>query len=320
MDKGSARAILTEVVLAGADYGRLEHIEAWADLREAGGWRPDVGAMIVDNQRVDDDLLQRFPSLRVVCRYGIGYDTVDVVACTSRGIQVGITRGPVEIATAELAIALMLSSRRAITEYDSLVRQGQWSDPVSVLPVVPGLAGSRLGVVGLGRIGSLVAARALALGMTVAYHARHDSPAAVGLGATRLELDELVATSDILTLHVPLTAETTALIDARRLALMPNGAMLVNTARGGVVNEEALLAELEAGRIYAGLDVYATEPTPSDRVRRAPNTVLTPHVASATRSARLEMTRLTVENVLAGLDGRSLPDRVDEQSSMEPLA
>ncbi|MBO0730839.1 MAG: hypothetical protein J2P57_16405, partial [Acidimicrobiaceae bacterium] len=275
MKKGSARTILTEAALPGADYGRLEQVEIWSDLREAGRWRPDVAAMIVDHQRVDDDLLQRFPSLRAVCRYGIGYDTVDVAACTSRGIQIGITPGPVEVAAAELAIALMLSSRRGITEYDSLVRQGRWSDPVSVLPVIPGLAGSRLGVVGLGRIGSLVAARALALGMTVAYHSRHDSPAAAGLGATRLALDELVATSDILTLHVPLTPQTTALIDARRLALMPQGAMLVNTARGGVVDEEALLAELEAGRIYAGLDVYATEPNPSERLRRAPNTVLT---------------------------------------------
>jgi glyoxylate reductase len=302
--------------LPGADYDLLPRVEVYADLGQAGRWRPDVGAMIVDSQRVDEELLRRFPSLRTICRYGIGYDDVDVDLCTRRGIQVGITRGPVEAATAELAIALMLAARRGIPCQDALVRAGKWSDPISVLPNHLGLTGYRLGLVGLGEIGSQVAVRARALGMTIAYHSRHDSPAAPALGIKRLELDDLVANSDIVSLHVPLTSETTGLINSRRLALMPDGAMLVNTSRGAVIDEDALVAELDKRRIYAGLDVYIDEPLVSERLRNAPNTVLSPHAGSATRSARLEMTRLTVENVLAGLAARPLPHRVHEQSGM----
>jgi glyoxylate reductase len=308
--------VIAQMWLPGADYERLPRVEVYADLRQAGSWRSDVGAMIVDTQRVDEELLRRFPSLRTICRYGIGYDDVDVDLCTRRGIQVGITRGPVEAATAELAIALMLAGRRGIPGQDAVVRAGKWSEPISVLPHHLGLTGYRLGLVGLGDIGSQVAIRARALGMTISYHSRHDSPAAAALDVRRHDLDDLMSSSDIVSLHVPLTPETTGMINARHLALMPDGAMLVNTSRGPVVDEDALVAELQTRRIYAGLDVYIDEPLVSERVRNAPNTVLSPHAGSATRSARLEMTRLTMENVLAGLAARPLPNRVREQSSM----
>lgn len=316
MHAPSPWTVIAQMWLPGADYDRLPRMEVYPDLGHAGLWRPDVGAMIVDMQRVDEELLRRFPSLRAICRYGIGYDDIDVDLCTRRGIQVGITRGPVEAATAELAIALMLAGRRGITSQDAVVRAGGWSEPISVLPDHLGLTGYRLGLVGLGEIGSQVAVRAHALGMTVTYHSRHDAPAAGALRIKRLELDDLVGSSDIVSLHVPLTPQTTGLINARRLALMPDGAMLVNTSRGAVVDEDALVAELEKRRIYAGLDVYVDEPLVSERLRNAPNAVLSPHAGSATRYARLEMTRLTMENVLAGLAARPLPNRVREQSSM----
>jgi glyoxylate reductase len=316
VDSPSDWTVIAQMWLPGANYDRLPRIEVYADMRNAGTSRPDVGAMIVDNQRVDEELLRRFPSVRTICRYGIGYDDIDVDLCTRRGIQIGITRGPVEAATAELAIALMLASRRGITSQDAVVRAGGWHEPISVLPHHLGVTGYRLGLVGLGEIGSQVAMRARALGMTVSYHSRGNSPAAPTLGAKRLELDELIGSSDIVSLHVPLTPQTTHLMNAHRLSLMPDGAMLVNTSRGAVVDQDALIVELEKRRIYAGLDVYTDEPLVSERLRSAPNTVLSPHAGSATRSARLEMTRLTLENVLAGLASRPLPNRVREQSSM----
>jgi glyoxylate reductase len=252
-----------------------------------------VEGLIVANEPVPLDLL---PGLRVVANYGVGYDGVDVAACAARGVVVTNTPGVLDEATADLAFALILAARRQVVEGDRLVRAGRWSGSWSEGELAEEVTGSTLGIVGLGRIGSAVARRAAGFGLRVLYtrRLRADSD----LGEWR-ELDALFAESDVVSIHVPLTAETEGLVDARRLALLRDGACLVNTARGEIVDEGALIAELVSGRIRAGLDVFAHEPEVPVELLELPNVVLTPHIGSATRQTREAMTRLAVDNLLA---------------------
>jgi glyoxylate reductase len=255
--------------------------------------RPDVEGVIVSNEPVPLDLL---PGLRIVANFGVGYDRIGVAACVERGVVVTNTPGVLDDATADLAFALVLAVRRGLVEGDRLVRAGGWTTSWSEGAISEEVAGSTLGIVGLGRIGSAVARRARGFDLRVLYTQRRriDTP----LGEYR-ELDTLLAESDVVTLHVPLTTDTDRLIDARRLALMRDGTCLVNTARGEVVDEDALVAELVSGRLQAGLDVFADEPRVPPQLLDLPNVVLTPHLGSATRRAREAMTRLAVDNLLA---------------------
>jgi glyoxylate reductase len=240
--------------------------------------------------------LDLLPALRVVANFGVGYDRVDVAACAARGVAVTNTPGVLDEATADLAFALILAVRRQVVQGDRLVRSGRWSGSWSEGGLAEEVTGSTLGIVGLGRIGSAVARRAAGFGLRVLYtrRLRADSD----LGEWR-ELDALFAESDVVSIHVPLTAETEGLVDARRLALLGDGACLVNTARGEIVDEGALVVELVSGRIRAGLDVFAHEPEVPVELLELPNVVLTPHIGSATRQTREAMTRLVVDNVLA---------------------
>jgi glyoxylate reductase len=240
--------------------------------------------------------LELLPGLRVVANFGVGYDRVDVAACAELGVVVTNTPGVLDAATADLAMALILAVRRRVVEGDRLVRSGGWTGSWADSGLAEELTGSTLGIVGLGRIGSAVARRARGFDLRVLYTQRR--PVETGLGEYR-ELDRLLAESDIVTIHVPLTPETEGLLDVRRLALLRNGACLVNTARGEIVDEPALVAELVSGRIRAGLDVYAHEPDVPSELLGLPNVVLTPHLGSATRRAREAMTRLVVDNLLA---------------------
>jgi len=253
----------------------------------------DVEGLIVANEPVP---LERLPRLRVVANFGVGYDRVDVAACAARGVAVTNTPGVLDAATADLAFALLMAVRRELVAADRFVRSGRWSGSWSESGLAEELSGSTLGIVGLGRIGSAVARRARGFDMRVLYtrRLRADSE----LGEFR-ELDALLAESDLVSIHAPLTAETEGLIDARRLALLRDGAVLVNTARGEIVEEAALVAELVSGRISAGLDVFAHEPDVPPELLELPNVVLTPHIGSATRQAREAMTRLVVDNLLA---------------------
>jgi len=245
--------------------------------------------------------LDLLPDLRLVANYGVGYDSVDVAACRARGIEVVHTPGVLDAAVADLTLALILAVRRLLVAGDRLVRQGGWSTGWSRPPQLGrDLAGSRLGLVGYGRIGSEVARRAAVFGMEVAFHRRSGG----------LPLDELLRSSDVVSLHVPLSAETRGLLSRERLALLPDGATLVNTARGAVVDEQALVDELVSGRISAGLDVFAHEPQVPARLLGLPNVVLTPHLGSATVETRAAMTRVLVDNVLAFLRGEPLPNPV----------
>jgi len=270
-----------------------EILEAWPPLEPL----PGIEAAIVVSRPVDVPVLERFPDLRLVANYGVGYDSVDVAACAARGVAVTNTPGVLDAAVADLTLALVLAVRRRIVEADAFVRSGEWRDEW-ILPRVTGedVSGATLGIVGLGRIGGAVARRARAFDMRVLYAQRRRVDTDL---AEFRELDALLAEADVVSLHVPLTAETRGLIDARRLALLHDGAALVNTARGPVVDEQALVGELVSGRIRAALDVFAAEPSVPPELLALPNVVLTPHVGSATTDTRAAMTRLVVDNVLA---------------------
>jgi glyoxylate reductase len=281
--------------------------EAWEDLGpiELGpidGRRDDVEALIVSGDIVDDSVLDRLPALRLVANYGVGYDNVDAEACRARGVAVTNTPGVLDAATADLAIALMLAVRRRVVEGHELIREGRWGSSWSENPFLGrDLSGARLGIVGLGRIGTAVAKRAAAFDMEVLFHRRTHAAA-----AGYRELDDLLREADIVTVHTPLTHQTTGLLSAERLALLRDGATLINTARGAIVDEDALVTELVSGRFSAGLDVFVHEPRVPAALRSLPNVVLTPHIGSATVETRAAMTRIVVDNVLALARGEPL--------------
>jgi glyoxylate reductase len=290
---------------------------AWDELREVellgehglDRPRPGVEVLVLANERVDEPLLALLPDLRLVANYGVGYDRVDLAACMRRGVAVTNTPGVLDAATADLALALMLACRRRVVEGDRFVREGRWgSGWAEAYLVGDELGGATLGIVGLGRIGGAVARRALGFDLRVLYTRRNrlDDRRERELGVEYRGLDALLAEADVISLHVPRTAETEGLIDARRLALIRDGACLVNTARGEIVDEPALVRELVAGRIRAGLDVFAHEPDVPAELLGLPNVVLTPHLGSATAGTREAMTRLVVDNVLAAEAGRPL--------------
>jgi glyoxylate reductase len=269
--------------------------DAWEELGdvEIGKLAPrdDVEILIVANEAVD---LDWFPALRLIANYSVGYDNIDIEACTRRGVAVSNTPGVLDAAVADLTIGLMLAVRRRIVEGDAAVREGRWEHGWSATPFLGReVTGSVLGIVGYGRIGKAVARRAAGFDLDV-IHTR-ETP-----------LDELLARADVVSIHTPLNPETTGLISRERLALLQDGATLLNTARGAVIDEEALVDELESGRISAGLDVFVHEPHVPERLRRLPNVVLTPHVASATSETRAAMTRIVVDNVLAFERGEPL--------------
>ena len=287
----------------GRAFEELADIEV-APLETVTAPQERVEAVIVANEPVP---LELFPSLRLIANFGVGYDRIDLATSAACGIAVTNTPGVLDAATADLAFALILAARRRVVEGDRLVRAREWRGSWADSFLGEELSGSTLGIVGLGRIGQAVARRARGFDLRVLYNRRSSERS--DLGEFR-ELDELLRESDVVTLHVPRTPETEGLIDARRLALLRDGACFVNTARGELVDEEALVRELTAGRIRAGLDVFAHEPTVPEALVDLPNAVLTPHLGSATRQAREAMTRLVVDNVLALERGEPLPTRV----------
>jgi glyoxylate reductase len=269
-------------------------------LSELDSARPDVEALVVANEPVPLELL---PGLRLVANFGVGYDRLGAAELRSRGVVVTNTPGVLDAATADLTFALILAARRRVVEGDQRVRAGEWSGSWADGLLAEELTGSTLGIVGLGRIGQAVARRARGFELRVVYTQR--TRTRTELGEYR-ELDELLAEADIVSIHAPLTPETDGLVDARRLSLLKDGAVLVNTARGEIVDEPALVAELVSGRIRAGLDVFAHEPHVPKELLSLSNVVLTPHLGSGTRQTREAMTRLVVENIRAFECGKEL--------------
>lgn len=290
------------------DVGGIPLDPAWLDAHVAG-----AAAIVADpTVPVDGDLLDRAgPALRVVANFAVGYDNIDVEEIRQRGLRATNTPDVLTNATAELAVALMLAAGRRLVEVDAVVRRGGWTgwEPEQFLGRE--LSGATVGLVGFGRIGQRVAALLGGFAPRIVFASPRPMAAAARLGAERLPLDELLGASDYVSLHVGLTAATRHLIDAARLAAMKPGAILVNTCRGGVVDTAALIAALRSGHLAAaGLDVYEDEPHVPAELLQMPNTVLVPHVGSATRPTRDAMARLCAENVIAVLDGRDPPTPV----------
>ena len=276
--------------------------------------RTDVNAIIpLVSQRVGEAELAGLPSLRVVANYGVGYDNIDLAAAARRGIVVTNTPDVLTDATADLALALLLAAARRMREGLDLARSGEWDGwhPTQLLGM--GLQGRVLGILGAGRIGVATARRAAAFGMEIVYWNRSASPAMESeTGGTRIaDLDELLASADVVSVHLPLSADTHGLLDATRLSAMKPGSILVNTARGAVVDQAALAAALRSGHLSAaGLDVFEAEPEIPEELRILPNCVVLPHLGSATREARQAMWDLAAANARAVLAGDEPPTAV----------
>ena len=253
---------------------------------------------------IDEGVLDCGKDLRVVSNVAVGVDNIDLDAAAARGIEVRNTPGVLDAATADLAMALLLAVARGVVSGMDAIRRGEWTGFGLATRLGHDLAGMRRGLVGYGRIARRVAVRAGAFEMRLQHHARHDT----GAPGYVADLDELVGASDAISLHVPLTSATRGLIAARRLALLPTGAIVINTARGPVLEEQALVWALESGHLGgAGLDVFDDEPNVSAALLAAPNVVLTPHVGSATIETRTAMSQMAVDSVLEVLGGADPP-------------
>jgi glyoxylate reductase len=253
------------------------------------------GLLCLLTDRIDDTLLDAAPSLRVISNLAVGADNIDLAAARARGIPVGYTPGVLTETTADLAFALLLAAARRLPDGERAVREGEWLTWEPDWLLGRDVHGATLAIVGMGRIGQAVARRAAGFGMEVTW---------IGRGETAE-----VAKADFVSLHVPLNPETRHLVDADFLAAMKPTAHLINTARGGVVDQEALAAALHEGQIAgAALDVTEPEPLPPDHpLLRAPNLLVLPHLGSATHATRERMADLAVDNLLAGLAGEPLP-------------
>ncbi len=276
------------------------------------------GILTLLTDRVDGELLDAAgPGLRVVSNFAVGFDNVDVPACTARGIPVGNTPGVLTETTADLAWARLMAAARRVAEGDRYVRAGRWRTWGPLLLLGSDVHGGTLGIIGFGRIGQAVARRAVGFGMTILYHDVAPAPASVerDLGARFVALDELLAASDFVTLHVNLTEDTRGLINRERLATMKPHAVVVNTSRGSVVDQEALFEALRDGAIgAAALDVTDPEPmAPDDPLLGLDNCLVVPHIASASRTTRGRMAEMAAANLLAGLRGERLPTPVNPE-------
>jgi phosphoglycerate dehydrogenase-like enzyme len=262
-------------------------------------------------------LIGRLPNLRMIALTGVRAPSLDVPACTARGVLVCNTAMNSAAATAELALALMLACARSIPRADAAMRSGGWHEGV---PLGHALAGKQLGIVGLGKLGSRVAGYGKALGMeVVAWSQNLTEEAATAKGVRHVAKEELFATSDVVSLHLVLSDRTRSLVGAAELAAMKDGAILVNTSRGPIVDGTALLAELRRGRIVAGLDVYDQEPLAADSpLRKLQNAVLTPHLGYAVKPVFEQIYSESVENIAACLNGR--PIRVVNPEALAPTS
>ena len=296
--------------LPGDALGRLEaehDLEVWPEpappsvdeLRAGIAHAEGLLALLTDP--IDADILAVAPALRAISNYAVGVDNIDLEAATARGIPVGNTPGVLTDSTADLAVALMLGIGRRLPEGDAYVRRGDWRTWQPDLLLGRDLHGATVGIVGFGRIGQAVARRLDGFGCELVHTSR---------GGGGVELPELLARSDFVTLHCPLTPETRGLIGDDALARMKATAYLVNTARGPIVDTDALARALQAGKIAgAALDVTDPEPLPGDHVLlEAPGLLVVPHVGSATHSTRERMAEIAVDNLLAGLAGERMPN------------
>ncbi len=274
------------------------------------------GLLSLLTDRVDDELLDAAgPQLKVVSNFAVGFDNIDVPACTRRGIPVGNTPGVLTETTADLAFALLMAVARRLPEAYDYVRADRWQTWGPLLLLGRDINGATLGIVGFGRIGREMAKRARGFGMRVLYYDVHPatSEEEAALGAESVAMDELLAESDFVSLHTNLSPETHHLLDAAAFARMKPGAVVVNTSRGPVIDHDALHDALKSGHLFgAGLDVTDPEPLRADHpLVTLPNCLVVPHIASASEATRDRMAEMAAANLLAGLRGERLPTPVD---------
>ena len=269
------------------------------------------GLLCLLTDSIDRQLIETGTSLQVISQMAVGYDNIDVAAATARGIPVGNTPGVLTDATADLTWALLMAAARRIVEAEKFVRAGQWQTWEPTLLLGADLTGSTLGIVGFGRIGQAVARRARGFDMKVLYYSRHRKELALerSLGVEYATLETLLSESDFVSLHASLSAETYHLIDDRSFELMKSSAILINTARGAMVDEQALYRALSTNRIAgAALDVTDPEPIPLDSpLLKLNNVIITPHIGSASYRTRTKMAQMAVNNLIAGLEAKRLP-------------
>lgn len=283
-------------------------------LREVEGCD---GLLCILTDTIDKEVLDRAGRLRIIANYAVGYNNIDLDEATRRGIAVTNTPGVLTDATADLAWTLLFAAARRVVEADRYLREGRFQGWGPQLFLGQDITGRTLGVVGLGRIGRAFAERAAAFRMKILYCSQAADPefeASYPHGAERVDLDHLLQQSDFISLHVPLTPETRHLIGERELRLMRPRAVLINTARGPVVDEAALARALREGWIAAaGLDVYENEPEAHPDLLHAPNAVLLPHLGSATIETRLRMGLMAADNLIAFFQGNRPPNLVNSQ-------
>lgn len=271
---------------------------------------------MVSGGKINEELLARAPRLRAVATVGVGYDNIDVAACTRRRILVTNTPGVVTESTADLAFALLMAVARRVVENDRFVRENHWYRWQWGMQWGADIHGKTLGLYGFGRIGQAVARRAGGFSMRVLYHAidRPTPEDEQKLGAQFVSPDELLRQADFLSLHVPLSPETHHMIGARELAMMKPTAFIINTSRGKVMDEPALVEALQAKRIAgAALDVFENEPHIHPGFLALANVVLSPHLGTATSETRMAMAMLATDNLLAALEGQRPPNLVNPE-------
>lgn len=267
-----------------------------------------AAVIVTPSEAINAEAIAALPaSVKVIATNSVGFEHVDLAAARARGLRVGNTPDVLTEATADVGLMLILCATRRASEGDRMVREAAWKGlrPTSFLGIQ--ITGRTLGIIGMGRIGAALAKRAQACGMRVIYHNRKRVQDDAGAEYVA-QLDDLLARSEVLSLHCPLTPETNGLLNAARIAKLPDGAVVINTARGGLIDDNALIPALISGKLYAaGLDVYAGEPNIDPRYRALKNVFLLPHVGSGTIETRTAMGMLSIDNLEAVLDGREPP-------------
>ena len=282
------------------------------ELRRGVAGMDAVLCLLTD--QVDAEVLDAAKGCKVFANMAVGYNNIDVEGATRRGILVTNTPGVLTDCTADVTWALILGVARRVAEGDRAMRAGEFPGWGPLYMLGGDITGATIGLVGPGRIATAVARRAIGFGVTILYHGRRSNDALDALGACRVPFDQILAQSDFLSLHVPLSPETRHLIDARALAAMKPTAYLINTSRGPVVDEAALVDALKSGMIAgAGLDVYEDEPRMAPGLADCSNALLLPHLGSATIAVRAAMSRIAAENLVAVLKGRRPPNLVNTE-------
>jgi len=305
------RAVFPEVIDALSKRFEVEHNgddRPWPPEELARRLKGKAGAMATVMDRFDEPVLAQCPELKVIANIAVGYNNIDVPACTKRGIKVTNTPGVLDDTTADLTWSILMAAARRIAEADAYVRRGDWKIAFGVQYFLgQDIHHTTLGIIGMGRIGQAIARRALGFDMRVLYHNRSRLPEAdeKQLDATWVERDLLLAEADFVVVMAPYSPATHHLIGAAEIAKMKPTAILINSARGGVVDDAALVEALKAKRIAgAGLDVFEGEPKLNPELVKLSNVVLTPHIGSASRATRMTMCRTAAANMTAVLEGR----------------